>query len=72
MRPILIAAWFGHKGAVQMLVENGANLRSVNRQGLTLLHCCIKNDHSEIANYLLESAERLNINATDKVSRENN
>ncbi|UYV64379.1 ANKRD7 [Cordylochernes scorpioides] len=35
MKPVLMAAWFGHREAVQMLVENGASCRSVNRVSLS-------------------------------------
>ena len=31
MRPILMAAWHGHKDAVQMLINCGANVAAVNK-----------------------------------------
>jgi len=31
MRPVLVAAWYGHTGAVQMLIENGANCKAANK-----------------------------------------
>lgn len=35
MRPVLVAGWYGHKGAVQMLVETKVNCKVVNKVSST-------------------------------------
>jgi ankyrin repeat protein len=54
--PLHLAAFFGHLGAARLLVEAGADVHAVSRNGLsnTPLHAATSGRHSDVAMYLLE------------------
>jgi ankyrin repeat protein len=57
--PLLRAACYGNKLAVQLLLDNGANINAICHQtdiraGCTSLIVAIQDDHYEIAQFLLE------------------
>ncbi|XP_068082539.1 ankyrin repeat and death domain-containing protein 1A-like [Anabrus simplex] len=65
MRPIMMAAWHGRKGAVEMLINCGASVVAVNRKQYTLLMCAARNNQLEVLNFLLDTLEDINLDATD-------
>ncbi|XP_049791659.1 ankyrin repeat and death domain-containing protein 1A-like isoform X4 [Schistocerca nitens] len=65
MRPILMAAWHGHRDAVQMLINCGASLVAVNKKQYTLLMCAARNNRVDVLELLLETLEDVRLDATD-------
>ncbi|KAG1707506.1 Ankyrin repeat and death domain-containing protein 1A [Nymphon striatum] len=66
MRPLHLAAWFGHKDAFQIFIESGANFYAANKKGDTVLHCVAQNNKLEILEFILDSLEGVKINSKNK------
>lgn len=86
MKPLLMASWFGHYESVKMLLEAGADYKTVDKvfiyklnfiifitknhyfqRQFSVLHCAVKNDHTNVANYLIDNIKDLDVDAIDKV-----
>ncbi|XP_066583004.1 ankyrin repeat and death domain-containing protein 1A-like [Prorops nasuta] len=68
MRPLHMAAWYGHRDAVKMLINAGANIAAVTKKQYTLLMCAARGsnvNHMNVVEYLAETVESLNGEATD-------
>ncbi|KZC10409.1 Ankyrin repeat and death domain-containing protein 1A, partial [Dufourea novaeangliae] len=65
MRPLHMAAWYGHRDAVKMLINAGANVSAVNKKQYTLLMCAARGSNVDVVEYLAETVESLNGDATD-------
>ncbi|XP_076179940.1 uncharacterized protein LOC143153061 isoform X6 [Ptiloglossa arizonensis] len=65
MRPLHMAAWYGHRDAVKMLINAGANVSAVNKKQYTLLMCAARGSNVGVVEYLAEAVESLNGDATD-------
>ena len=48
MNALLWSAWFGHVSALSVLIKAGASTKSMNKNGLSFLHCAATQGHSEI------------------------
>ena len=48
MNALLWSAWFGHVAALSVLIKAGASTKSMNKNGLSFLHCAATQGHSEI------------------------
>ena len=48
MNGLLWSAWFGHVPSLSILVKAGASTKSMNKNGLSFLHCAATNGHSQI------------------------
>ncbi|PBC28819.1 Ankyrin repeat and death domain-containing protein [Apis cerana cerana] len=75
MRPLHMAARYGHRDAVKMLINAGANVSAVNKvdkhptcllqKQYTLLMCAARGNNVRVVEYLAEAVESLNGDATD-------
>ncbi|OAD61080.1 Ankyrin repeat and death domain-containing protein 1A [Eufriesea mexicana] len=65
MRPLHMAARYGHRDAVKMLINAGANVSAVNKKQHTLLMCAAQGNNVRVVEYLAEAVELLNGDATD-------
>ena len=52
MTPLIIAAHFGHKETVELLIANGADVNAKTDAGVTPLDWAIDFKHTELANLL--------------------
>ena len=50
--PLTVSAGSGHLDVVRLLVDSGADLFAVNKQGLTAAMCAKKFGHKEVEQYL--------------------
>ena len=48
------ASWDGKLNLVELLIQRGAKLNSLNSCNDTPLHCAVKNGHYEVVNYLIK------------------
>jgi ankyrin repeat protein len=55
------AAYHGHKEAVELLLEKGANINAANRSGYTPLMAAAQQSHDRIARLLLEKGANPNL-----------
>ena len=55
------AAEYGHKGIVEILTSNGADLNALNNQGRTALHWATLNSKFEVCKVLIKKGAKLNI-----------
>ena len=62
--PLILAASFGNKNIVKMLLENGADVNLGNNIGATALHFASEHGHREVVELLLGNGA--NINLADK------
>ena len=53
--PLQVAATFGHKGVVELLLSNGAEVNYMNRWGYTALILAAKQNHKAVVELLLDS-----------------
>ena len=60
---IQLAAWSGNEDIVKILIEAGANVNSIDKQGRTSLIAASYMGHYDIVEILLESGA--NVNHTD-------
>lgn len=60
-----MAAWRGHKDAVQLLINAGASVNELNKKHNTLLMCAAQSNKSSVVNFLLETLEEVDVNAVD-------
>lgn len=60
-----MAAWHGHRDAVQLLINTGACSNAINKKHYTLLMCAAKNNRLDVVDYLLETLEDVRIDALD-------
>ena len=58
--PLHIAASKGKSWKVRFLVENGANVNSINRDGKTTIILAAEATHDELVAYLLDNGARAN------------
>ncbi|XP_078053518.1 uncharacterized protein LOC144478972 isoform X1 [Augochlora pura] len=65
MRPLHMAAKYGHRDAVKMLINAGANVSAVNKEQYTLLMYAAQGTNMDVVEYLAETVESLNGDATD-------
>ncbi|KAL1117602.1 hypothetical protein AAG570_003917 [Ranatra chinensis] len=65
MRPLLMAAWHGHRDAVRLLITCGANVHAVNRKEYDVVMCAVRNNCVEVVDLLVETLERLDLTARD-------
>ena len=66
--PLHIASSYGYLDIVKLLVENKANIDSVDEKGNTPLMCACENKHEETALFLIHSKANLNIFNNEKNS----
>ena len=52
--PLIIAAWHGNTGAVEMLLEEGADAFAKDSTDMTSLHWAASHEHPEIVKLLLQ------------------
>ena len=55
------AAEYGHRGIVDILISNGADLNALNNQGRTALHWATLNSKLEVCKVLIKKGAKLNI-----------
>ncbi|XP_067660904.1 ankyrin repeat domain-containing protein 50-like [Haliotis asinina] len=60
--PVMVAAKYGHKEVVKLLVNHGANLLQSDKRGDNILHLVCFAGHSDIVKYIL-SLNSVNINS---------
>ncbi|KOX69279.1 Ankyrin repeat and death domain-containing protein 1A [Melipona quadrifasciata] len=60
MRPLHMAARYGHRDAVKMLINAGASVSAVNKKQHTLLMCAAQGNNVHVVEYLAEAVESLN------------
>ena len=46
--PLMFTALYGHEGAFQMLIQNGADPSLKDNDGFSLLHCAVKGGNTSI------------------------
>jgi ankyrin repeat protein len=59
--PLNIACLEGHKEIVQLLLENDADVNSINKDGETPLHLASVVGHTEIVKLLLKNGAAVNV-----------
>jgi integrin-linked kinase len=57
------ACWDGKLNLVELLIQRGAKINSLNKCNDTPLHCAVKNGHLEVTRYLIRY--KINVNATN-------
>jgi ankyrin repeat protein len=62
---LLMAARDGHAETVKRLLKSGANINTVQADGLTALHIAAINNHVDVAKLLLNAGAK--VDATDKI-----
>ena len=55
------AAEYGHKGIVEILTSNGADLNALNNDGRTALHWATLNSKLEVCKLLIKKGAKLNV-----------
>jgi ankyrin repeat protein len=55
----MTAASFGQAASVQLLLDKGANIAAMDKQGKTALSLAAKNGHSEVAALLKRSRAKV-------------
>ncbi|KAI1235231.1 hypothetical protein IHE44_0002871, partial [Lamprotornis superbus] len=69
MSALLLSAWFGHLRVLQILVNAGAKINRVNRNGRNLLHCAAQRGHIQIMEFIMEDLDDVCVDETDKTDR---
>ncbi|XP_058667592.1 ankyrin repeat and death domain-containing protein 1A isoform X2 [Ammospiza caudacuta] len=69
MNALLLSAWFGHLRVLQILVNAGAKINRVNRNGRNLLHCAAQRGHIQVMEFIMEDLEDMCVDETDKMDR---
>jgi ankyrin repeat protein len=59
--PLHISVARAHESAVEMLLDNGADVEAQHSSGATALHCAIIHGHSDIVEMLLKRGASTNI-----------
>ncbi|XP_046341394.2 ankyrin-1-like [Haliotis rufescens] len=60
--PVMVAALYGHKEVVELLVGEGADVSLVNQRRENILHLACRRGHMEVVKYIL-SQDKVGINA---------
>ncbi|XP_064312160.1 ankyrin repeat and death domain-containing protein 1A isoform X3 [Phalacrocorax carbo] len=66
MNALLLSAWFGHLRVLQILINAGAKINCVNRNGRNLLHCAAQRGHIQVMEFIMEDLEDMCVDKTDK------
>ncbi|XP_058702944.1 ankyrin repeat and death domain-containing protein 1A isoform X2 [Poecile atricapillus] len=69
MNALLLSAWFGHLRVLQILVNAGAKINRVNRNGRSVLHCAAQRGHIQVIEFIMENLEDVCVDETDKMDR---
>ncbi|NWI28328.1 AKD1A protein, partial [Sula dactylatra] len=69
MNALLLSAWFGHLRVLQILVNAGAKINCVNRNGRNLLHCAAQRGHIHMMEFIMEDLEDMCVDKKDKMDR---
>jgi ankyrin repeat protein len=64
--PLLIAAEYGRKGPVKVLLDKGQNVNEVSEEGYTPLHMAVKNGHEAIVRILLDYGAAISTPTKDR------
>ncbi|XP_068455425.1 ankyrin repeat and death domain-containing protein 1B-like [Clinocottus analis] len=64
--PIHLAAWFGSLDIMKLLVQAGAEQKVENEEGLNILHCAAINNHTEIAEYIINDLQMKELDKDDQ------
>ncbi|XP_068615407.1 ankyrin repeat and death domain-containing protein 1B-like [Brachionichthys hirsutus] len=65
MAPIHLAAWFGSLDILKLLVQAGAEQKIENEEGLNIMHCAAINNHTDIAEYIIEDLQMKELDKED-------
>jgi ankyrin repeat protein len=60
IRPLAMAALFGHLGVVRLFIERGANINTTGRWGRTALHYAAEEGYEEVVALLLDNGAHAN------------
>ncbi|XP_044836670.1 ankyrin repeat and death domain-containing protein 1A isoform X2 [Mauremys mutica] len=69
MNALLLSAWFGHLRVLQILVNAGAKINCVNKNGRNLLHCAAQRGHITVMEFIMEDLEDVHVDKTDKMDK---
>ncbi|XP_040426170.1 ankyrin repeat and death domain-containing protein 1A isoform X1 [Cygnus olor] len=69
MNALLLSAWFGHLRVLHILVNAGAKINCVNKNGRSLLHCAAQRGHIRVMEFIMEDLEDVHVDKTDKMDK---
>nr|XP_047932198.1 ankyrin repeat and death domain-containing protein 1A isoform X2 [Anser cygnoides] len=69
MNALLLSAWFGHLRVLHILVNAGAKINCVNKNGRSLLHCAAQRGHVRVMEFIMEDLEDVHVDKTDKMDK---